>query len=201
MLTDVERLLNSAHNRPLILDQRSQYRSIVASIVGSNGPLYRTCHNFVTVFRCGRVARGICPPKLAFPWIPLAESGLFNGLQRIQIKKSRGPRFLQFVSAIASCPRSPDSLGDPDQSGEQQQYSTHSDFRKDNVRPRSGRWFMCQPVPHGWRWWPGRGDGIRTPSRPRPGKQYFVGRIIQGGTQSGRSQVAGVLCATRARLN
>src|SRR5271169_4345848 len=26
--------------------------------------------------------------KLAFPWIPLAESGLFNGLQRIQIKKS-----------------------------------------------------------------------------------------------------------------
>jgi hypothetical protein len=26
--------------------------------------------------------------KLAFPWIPLVESGLFNGLQRIQIKKS-----------------------------------------------------------------------------------------------------------------
>jgi hypothetical protein len=25
---------------------------------------------------------------LAFPWIPLAESGLFKGLQRIQIKKS-----------------------------------------------------------------------------------------------------------------
>jgi hypothetical protein len=25
--------------------------------------------------------------KLAFPWIPLVESGLFNGLQRIQIKK------------------------------------------------------------------------------------------------------------------
>jgi hypothetical protein len=24
---------------------------------------------------------------LGFPWIPLAESGLFNGLQRIQIKK------------------------------------------------------------------------------------------------------------------
>jgi hypothetical protein len=75
--------------------------------------------------------------ELAFPWIPLVESGLFNGLQRIQIKKSRGPRFLQFVSAIASCPRSPDSLGDPDQSGEQQQYSTHSDFRKDNVRARA----------------------------------------------------------------
>jgi hypothetical protein len=26
--------------------------------------------------------------KLAFPWISLADSGLFNGLQRIQIKKS-----------------------------------------------------------------------------------------------------------------
>jgi hypothetical protein len=26
--------------------------------------------------------------KLAFPWIPLAESGLFSGLPRIQIKKS-----------------------------------------------------------------------------------------------------------------
>jgi hypothetical protein len=25
---------------------------------------------------------------LGFPWIPLAESGLFNGLQRIQIKKT-----------------------------------------------------------------------------------------------------------------
>jgi hypothetical protein len=26
--------------------------------------------------------------RLAFPWIPLAESGLFNGLRRKQIKKS-----------------------------------------------------------------------------------------------------------------
>jgi hypothetical protein len=26
--------------------------------------------------------------KLGFPWIPLAESGLFNGLRRIQAKKS-----------------------------------------------------------------------------------------------------------------
>jgi hypothetical protein len=85
--------------------------------------------------------------KLAFPWIPLVESGLFNGLQRIQAKKSHGPRFLQFVSAIAPCPRSPDSLGDPDQSGEQQQYSTHSDFRKDNVRARSRRWFTCRVSP------------------------------------------------------
>jgi hypothetical protein len=27
--------------------------------------------------------------NLGFPWIPLAESGLFKGLRRIQIKKSR----------------------------------------------------------------------------------------------------------------
>jgi hypothetical protein len=118
-------------------------------------------------------------------------------------KKISWPRFLQFVSAIPPCPRSPDSLGDPDQSGEQQQYSTHSDFRKDNVRPRSGQWFMWQPIPPGWRWWPGRGNGIRTPSRrgPRPGRPYFGGRIIQGGTQSGRSQAERGLCAMRAGLN
>jgi hypothetical protein len=34
-----------------------------------------------------RSARAALPPKLGFPWIPLAESGLFNGLRRIQIKK------------------------------------------------------------------------------------------------------------------
>jgi hypothetical protein len=36
------------------------------------------------------------PPKLGFPWIPLAESGLFNGLQRIQ-----GKKFSPFASAAA----------------------------------------------------------------------------------------------------
>jgi hypothetical protein len=41
------------------------------------------------------------------------------------------------------------------------------------------------------------------PSRrgPNPRKPYFVGRIIQGRTQNGRSQAASVLCATRAGLN
>jgi hypothetical protein len=38
--------------------------------------------------------------KLAFPWIPLAESGLFNGLQRIQIKKSRHQIFAILISNI-----------------------------------------------------------------------------------------------------
>ena len=33
-----------------------------------------------------RSARAALPPLLGFLWIPLAESGLFNGLQRIQIK-------------------------------------------------------------------------------------------------------------------
>jgi hypothetical protein len=38
--------------------------------------------------RFGREARVLLsPPLLGFPWIPLAESGLFNGLQRIQVKK------------------------------------------------------------------------------------------------------------------
>jgi hypothetical protein len=35
-----------------------------------------------------RKTKGIQIKKLAFPWIPLAESGLFNELRRIQIKKS-----------------------------------------------------------------------------------------------------------------
>jgi hypothetical protein len=35
-----------------------------------------------------RKSKEIQIKKLGFPWIPLAESGLFNGLQRIQIKKS-----------------------------------------------------------------------------------------------------------------
>ena len=39
----------------------SQGDSIARSIVRSNGSRDRTCHNFATVFRCGRVARGICP--------------------------------------------------------------------------------------------------------------------------------------------
>jgi hypothetical protein len=35
--------------------------------------------------------------KLAFPWIPLAESGLFNGLQRIQIKKFSGLVYISWM--------------------------------------------------------------------------------------------------------
>jgi pimeloyl-ACP methyl ester carboxylesterase len=36
--------------------------------------------------------------RLAFPWIPLVESGLFNGLQRIQIKKFFPSRFPSSMS-------------------------------------------------------------------------------------------------------
>jgi hypothetical protein len=34
-----------------------------------------------------RKTKEIQAKRLGFPWIPLAESGLFKGLQRIQIKK------------------------------------------------------------------------------------------------------------------
>jgi hypothetical protein len=141
--------------------------------------------------------------KLSFPWILLVESGLFNGLQRIQAKKSHGPRFLHFVSVITPCPRSPDSLGDPDQSGGQQQYSTHSDFRKDNVR-ESRRWFTCRVSPFRLG---GVGGPVEAtafgpkPPQPKTGTPHFVGRIIQGGTQSGCSQAVRALCAMRAGLN
>ncbi|HEY5206113.1 MAG TPA: hypothetical protein VIJ63_16140 [Roseiarcus sp.] len=36
-------------------------------------------------------SKGIQGKLLVFPWIPLAESGLFKGLQRIQIKKGDYP--------------------------------------------------------------------------------------------------------------
>jgi hypothetical protein len=35
-----------------------------------------------------RKSKGIQGKKLALPWIPLVESGLFNGLQRKKIKKA-----------------------------------------------------------------------------------------------------------------
>jgi hypothetical protein len=65
-----------------------------------------------------------------------------------------------------------------------------------------GRWFT-------WRVRPFRMGGVggpveatqSGPSRRGPGRPNFVGRIIQGGTQSGRSQAARVLCAMRVSLN
>jgi len=141
--------------------------------------------------------------KLAFPWIPLVESGLFNGLQRIQIKKSRGPGFLQFVSAIAPCPRSPDSPDNPDQPGEQEQDSTHSDFRKDNVRARliALVYMSAQPIPPGWRGPIEAAAFGPKPPRPKTAGRISWGRIIQVGTQSGRSQAASVLCAMCVSVN
>jgi hypothetical protein len=40
-----------------------------------------------------RKSKEVQGKSLAFPWIPLAEMGLFNGLQRIQIKKSPAGEF------------------------------------------------------------------------------------------------------------
>jgi hypothetical protein len=42
--------------------------------------------------------------KLAFPWIPLADSGLFNGLQRIQIKKFLAAEAGQVASSALHFP-------------------------------------------------------------------------------------------------
>jgi hypothetical protein len=94
--------------------------------------------------------------KLAFPFISFSESGLFNGLQPIQIKKCR-PQYLQSVSAISS-------FRDPDKSDEQEQDSTHSEFKQNNVCPRpAGDDFWAGSTSfHRWRWWPSQGDAVRT---------------------------------------
>jgi hypothetical protein len=66
------------------------------------------------------------------------------------------------------------------------------------------RWFTCRVSPFR----PGGVGGPLQatafgPKRPRPktGPPNLVARIIQGGTQSGRSQAARVLCAMRVSLN
>jgi hypothetical protein len=42
-------------------------------------------------------SKGIQGKKLVFPWIPLVESGLFNGLQRKKIKKSPSAQLASWV--------------------------------------------------------------------------------------------------------
>jgi hypothetical protein len=66
------------------------------------------------------------------------------------------------------------------------------------------RWFTCRVSPFR----PGGvGDPLQAtpfgpkPPRPKTGPPNFVARIIRGGTQSGRSQAARVLCAMRVSLN
>jgi hypothetical protein len=44
------------------------------------------------------------PPKLGFPWIPLVESGLFNGLQEKKIKKIPRP-----LTRVAGCGQTPET--------------------------------------------------------------------------------------------
>jgi hypothetical protein len=67
MLTAVKLLLNDSYNILIILDRARRARrkptvlfEVLCEVMGR---LDRACHNFVTVFRCGRVARGICPRK------------------------------------------------------------------------------------------------------------------------------------------
>ena len=75
MLTAVECLLNNTCNIFIILARARRARhkpTVLCEVLFEvKGRLDRTCHNFVTVFRCGRVARGICPLTLdflVFPW-------------------------------------------------------------------------------------------------------------------------------------
>src|ERR1700689_2023370 len=71
--------------------------------------------------------------KLAFPWIPLAELGLFNALRRIQIKKSY---FL--ATRVPGCAKRPQTLlfstrpsaGRGLESGEQKTKTQTQDLRK-----------------------------------------------------------------------
>jgi hypothetical protein len=76
---------------------------------------------------------------LAFPWIHLVETGLFNGLKRIQMKKSfRSPRLDRNVSD-ACLLRFSDSTK-PTGFGEKENNSTISDFRKVNAGSDSVRY-------------------------------------------------------------
>jgi hypothetical protein len=65
---------------------------------------------------------------LGFPWIPLAESGLINGLRRIQIKKSFPCHTVTEKPQIAFLAPTP---APPSRSSISQIYSMDSDYRKD----------------------------------------------------------------------
>ena len=138
--------------------------------------------------------------ELAFPWIPLVESGLFNGLQRIQIRKSHGPGFLQFVSAIAPCPRSQAPLATRINRASNNNIAHILTFEKTMCAIEAMVYVSAHSA---W-------VALVARSRQRRSDQaaaaqdrrlHFVGRIIQGGTQSGRSQAARVLWATCVGLN
>jgi hypothetical protein len=90
------------------------------------------------------------------------ESGLFNGLQRIQTKNllvqvftklRRNTRF-SFVAQTRLALGSPGS----------KKTIAHIPIFEKTMRARDrGRWFMCEVRPFRMGgWWPGRGDGIRT---------------------------------------
>ena len=59
-------VLSNTYGILIILDRARRARRKPTVLCEVMGRLDRTCHNFVTVFRCGRVARGICPLDLDF---------------------------------------------------------------------------------------------------------------------------------------
>jgi len=126
--------------------------------------------------------KGIQGKRLAFPWIPLAESGLFSGLQRIQIKNASPQVFTKIGRNIPLFLRSRGSLAAPDGP---EKYSTHSDFRKDNAlstniaRRRSMDSRPCYLTPR-YSW---RGE--------RPERRHFVrAPLSRGRLSASRRQAA-----------
>ena len=69
MLIVVGLVLSNTYELLIILDQVRRMRrkpTVLCGIAPSNERLDRACYNSVTVLRCGRVARGICPLKESY---------------------------------------------------------------------------------------------------------------------------------------
>jgi hypothetical protein len=139
--------------------------------------------------------------ELAFPWIPLVESGLFNGLQRIQIKKSHGPGFLQFVSAIAPCPRSQTPLATRINRASNNNIAHILTFEKTMCARDQGDGLCVSPFRMG-----GVGGPVEaTAFGPKPPRPQTAGRISWIRSSRARDKVAAVklreLYAMRVSLN
>jgi hypothetical protein len=64
MLTAVELLLNNTYAILILLDRARRIPTVLRQVLCEvMGRLDRTCHNFVTVFRCGERAHAFGPPK------------------------------------------------------------------------------------------------------------------------------------------
>jgi hypothetical protein len=147
-----------------------------------------------------RKSKEIQAKRLAFPWIPLVESGLFNGLQRIQIKKSNfeiftKPRRTTCFSFPARTPfsalitRSKKTIA-------------HIPIPEKTMRARSRAVYMSgQLIPHGWL----GGPVAASASGPEPPRPKTAGRISCVRSSKAEHKVAAVklraFFARRARAS